>query len=355
MSLSTDGTGAANPIPLRQKLHFWALLTALSVLFVEVVTNSAPFAFFDPWGLLVTCPLYGLHVLVLARIVFLAPRVRLPLLFTAGAILGLYEAYITKVLWDPTWGWRLWTVGGVHVFQTALLLLDAHPFMAFLLPLAVAEIFFTSSREIQAGLPSRLSRALETDQGRRRAMVALALYFGAYHALAAPPALAAVSAAAGTAVVLALGWLWRRSCAGAAPTLRGLLPSGRQTGALVAWLALYYVLTGVFLRPQSMPRTAMPHLMILALYAVLFALLWLGLRAARGAAPPSARAAAPAPARGPFAAFAACFVVSSALLSIAKPVAGVATVASWVLFCAMGLALLAAAAVQAWEGLRRPP
>ncbi|MCC6730974.1 MAG: hypothetical protein IT208_16730 [Chthonomonadales bacterium] len=353
MSLSTDGAGAAGPVPLRRKLLFWALLTALSVLFVEVVTNSAPFAFFNPWGLLVTCPLYGLHVLVLARIVFLAPRVRLPLLFTAGAILGLYEAYITKVLWDPTWGWRLWTVGGVHVFQTALLLLDAHPFMAFLLPLAVAEVFFTSSREIQVSLPGRLSRALETDQGRRRAMVALALYFGAYHALAAPPTLAVASAAAGTAFALALGWLWRRSCAGAAITLRRLLPSGRQTGALVALLALYYLLTGVFLRPQSIPRTATPHVTILALYAVLFALLWLGLRAARGLAPPAIRAAGPACARGPWAAFAACFVVSSGLLSIAKPMAAVVTIASWVLFCAAGLALLAAAAVQAWHGLPR--
>ena len=60
-----------------QKLLAWAILGGFSVFFAEIVIGSYPFSFFNAWGLLVVCPLYTLHLLVLARIAFLRSRIEI--------------------------------------------------------------------------------------------------------------------------------------------------------------------------------------------------------------------------------------------------------------------------------------
>ncbi|MFO7944382.1 MAG: hypothetical protein R6U51_08825 [Anaerolineales bacterium] len=70
------------------------------------------FPYFHAWGLLVVVPLYGLHILVLAHLVYRSPQPHFPSLIFAGMLFGLYEAYLTKVLWDPPWGEAL-IIGGV--------------------------------------------------------------------------------------------------------------------------------------------------------------------------------------------------------------------------------------------------
>src|SRR5689334_7015492 len=89
---------------LRTKIIFWILLGVLSVIFAEVVSYSSPSPFFDAWVMLFTYPLYTLQTLVLASLIFRKHRVSWHILFLAGAIFGMYEAYVTKVLWNPTWG-----------------------------------------------------------------------------------------------------------------------------------------------------------------------------------------------------------------------------------------------------------
>ena len=89
--------------PFLVRLLFWLILGAFSVFFAEVTAGSSPFPWIDAWGLFVVLPLYGLHVLFLAWIVVpRARRISLPTLFVAGALFGMYEAYITKVLFDPS-------------------------------------------------------------------------------------------------------------------------------------------------------------------------------------------------------------------------------------------------------------
>jgi len=79
-----------------------------------------PVAFFNAWGILVVFPLYTLHTLVLAFLFFRRKQISLPVLFLAGMLFGLYEAYITKVLWNPTWGDAHIMVAGLAVVQTAV-------------------------------------------------------------------------------------------------------------------------------------------------------------------------------------------------------------------------------------------
>jgi len=98
------------PKRLNLNILFWVLWGAISVILTEVVSFSSPFPFFTLWGVLVVFPLYTLHVLVLSWLIFRPKRLNLNILFLAGALLGMCEAYVTKVLWKPTWGdanlWR---------------------------------------------------------------------------------------------------------------------------------------------------------------------------------------------------------------------------------------------------------
>jgi hypothetical protein len=100
-------------------LLYWLLLGTLSVVLAEGVSFSFPLPFFSLYGLLVVYPLYTLHALVLCSLIFGQKRASIPLLYLAGMLVGLYEAYMTKVLWLPTWG-QEWTfiIGGAYMMHT---------------------------------------------------------------------------------------------------------------------------------------------------------------------------------------------------------------------------------------------
>ena len=63
----------AAAVRLRTKLFFWLILGTLSVFFAEVAGGSAPFPFYDAWGLYAVLPLYTLHIVFLAFAVMRPP------------------------------------------------------------------------------------------------------------------------------------------------------------------------------------------------------------------------------------------------------------------------------------------
>lgn len=263
-----------------QKLLFWAVLGALSVFFAEVTVGSSPFPFFDAWGLLVVCPLYLLHLLVLARVAFTRGPPRFPALFFAGVLFGLYEAYMTKQLWNPDWNPDAVRVEGVAVLETIILALWWHPLMAFLVPLLVAETVLCRSRHVARALPERLQRMLF---GRRRAAVlaALAVLLGLLlssdHTRRPSAGHVFVSSLGAIAVLSLLVWLWRRATRGVRMDLPELLPTRREMVMLCACLALQYVGLGMAIRPEALPGLG-PQASVWLLYVLAIAGLWLGLR-----------------------------------------------------------------------------
>ncbi len=326
--------------PPRVQLLFWALLGCASVILTEVVTFSFPFPFVTVWGLLVICPLYTLHVLVLAWLIFRRGAVSLYTLFLAGALLGMYEAYVTKVLWNPTWGDATVTFGGVYVVQTAILVLFYHPLMAFVLPLLVCESLFTTSRELLRSLHARSQRWISSRPVLTSAV--LGIYGGAFHAVAASSVRNSLTSVLLSAFVWGVVVLaWKRW--GGKWTLRDLLPSDRQATGLIGLLLIGYLWQGVLLRPEALPRTLLPHLTVWAMYLLFGGLLWLHLRH-------SAPLAAPEPARrcqperlsiAYFLAFASTSVLGSAM----KTAAGAMVLVSFLLGIGTGLWLVLRAAV----------
>jgi len=268
-----------------QKLLFWCILGALSVFFAEVTVGSSPFAFFDAWGLIVVCPLYLLHVLILARVAFARGRPRLAALFFAGVLFGLYEAYMTKQLWNPDWSDNPLRVGGVAVLETIILVLWWHPVMAFLVPLLVAETALCRSRHVARALPRRLQRMLF---GKRSTAVLfglavlLGLLLSSTHTRRPTAGHVFVSGLASVGVLFLLVWLWRRATRGVRLALPELLPSGREVVLLCLCLALQYVGLGVLIRPEALPGAG-PQASVWLLYAAAVAGLVLSLRQPRPA------------------------------------------------------------------------
>lgn len=263
------------------KIFFWIILGSLSVFFAEVISGSDMFPFFHIWGLLVVFPLYTLHILVLAHIVFSYGKPRLYALFIAGAIFGMYEAYITKVLWDPFWGESLFSFGGIAVSETILLVLFWHSFMAFIIPLFVGESVLTSSRGIANGLPDRIKKFLNSTKKRYSLLVLLAIVFGGFQSFNSPsPANSLLSGFSTTFVLVVLIFLWKIKTRGKKYDINALLPQKKGFFVLLIPLLALYVFSGIYMRPEALPGFT-PQLIIWLVYGGLFLLLFFHLKKSR--------------------------------------------------------------------------
>jgi hypothetical protein len=258
----------------RLRLFFWVILGAFSVFFAEVTVGSSMFPFFEPFSVLVTCPLYALHILVLAAIVLRHPRPLFASLFFAGALFGLYEAYITKVLWSPPWNEKPVMVGGVAIIETMMLVLFYHALMAFVVPLVAAERLLTSSGQVTAALKPRLARWID----ERWFTVVFAATCGVVQTANSPSILHTIGSTISTSgFVLVLVLLWKRVTRGRLYSLSELLPRGRELGVLVFLLATQYIGLGILLRPEKLPGIV-PQANIWGCYGVFILLLVLSLK-----------------------------------------------------------------------------
>lgn len=344
------------PIPRSARLVFWLLLGSLSVILAEVVSFSAAFPFFDPWGLFVVYPLYTLHVLVLAALIFRRHRVTFYSLFLTGALLGMYEAYLTKVLWDPFWAPDIQVVfAGVYVVHTAILVLFWHPLMAFMLPVMTAEWFFAPSSETFAALPDGLRKRLSQPRSALWIVGAFAVYCGVYESVNSPSPQVSLLSVAGAGLVFTLIAFWWNRLSHRYNdrfTLRHLLPSKRQTVVLVVLLLLVYVLQTFVLRPEALPRTLLPHLTIWVIYAVLIILLVRNIKNASLVED----TAVPSPLYRRWrllVAFWLTFAVSAFLFGFIKNIAALIAQASWFVGVGWGLLLLLRSAKSAFQSNAR--
>lgn len=320
-------------IAKRYKWFFWIILGALSTSFAEVVSGSDLFPFFHPWGLIVELPLYMLHILVLAYVVFHYGRPRFSTLFLAGAIFGLYEAYITKVLWNPPWD-EMINVGGVALFEIPVLVLWWHPFMAFIVPLLVGETALTGTRGTISALPEKARRILTTRNG----CILLAALAGLFQGNNSPSIEnILLSGAANAGVMGLLMVLWRRFTRGQTYAIRDLLPNKREFTVLLILLLALYTATGFFINPEALPGL-FPQMVIWLLYALFFTLLYLNLRKSRQDTPPEWNGFSP-----PFSWRFGCllvlvFVMTSAAAHVfLSPLSDVIMLTAWVIGAVIGI------------------
>lgn len=259
---------------LRTKSGFWLLLAVLSVAITEVTAASSPYAFINPVESLFLLTFYGSHLLILAWLTFRRAWPSLPTLWFAGVLFGLYEFYITKVLWSPPWGDAI-SLAHVDVISLVVLAFFWHPFLAFILPLAIGEAVGSSTAWVRSQLPTWL-----TSPRRRGAMIAAAVAAVTFGTLTGSPMITFLSASSAGLAVAASLWWWRRDPHRIEWTLRDLLPDDRQASGIGLLLAIQYLLFIPTWRPEAIPPL-LGHVVVWLLYAGFGFLLGAALRRSR--------------------------------------------------------------------------
>ncbi len=217
-------TQTATPTYPRWKA--WALITIFSVALAEVSIGSSPFGLLHPLKVVLLGVVYGAQVLVLASFVFRRnPKPAMSALWSAGFILGLYEFYLTKVLWDQPWD-DVVNSGLFHPWTLVVLAGFWHAYMAFIFPLAISEGLMVRQPHI-AGLfpiwfrsPKRLTLVV--------LVVFSAISAGAF--TAAPMALAIGLPYSAVVLVAAARWLTPKE---PIEHLVEVLPTRKQSGLLL--------------------------------------------------------------------------------------------------------------------------
>ncbi len=327
----------------RRKFAFWILIGMISVLFVEVPAGSTMFPFWSVWGVLVVVPLYLLHSVFLAAVVFRFGRPNFWTLYAAGTLFGMYEAYITKVLWTSFMpDGPFLAVGGIALFETILLVLYLHPLLAFVVPMFVTEILCTSSSEIARGLPPRVRASIQKHPMRWTGLTMALLGFMQF--VNSPSVRQSFISGAGNCLVLGLALLWWRKSGGAAYSLRELLPGPRGTRNFGIVLLCWYVFWGFAIKRESIPAVLPGQLTVWLAYAGLLFLFFRCLRNSR-----SGTTHAPEVNVSPFEfswrGFVSACAVATAVTTLSRlwlfPLAGVQVVIMFALYILAGIALLA--------------
>lgn len=107
------------------------------MLFAEIFSGASQLWFINPFGVLYTYPLYMLHTVFFLSIAIKYQKTSIRQLYFFGILFGLYEAVITKVLWQGYMhesGPALGTFLGVAVIEFPILTFFWHPIFSFILP-----------------------------------------------------------------------------------------------------------------------------------------------------------------------------------------------------------------------------
>ena len=258
------------PVESSTKLVFYLLIGTLSVYFTEVFAGSSPLWFMDPWGILMVFPLYFMHLIFFLNIAIRIKRTSVSHLYLFGVIFGLYESWITKVLWTgypgagaPIMG----TVCGIALLEFSVLVFFWHPIFAFVLPILVFEVLTLPNDSIGDGiLPSHLT-SLKKNR-RILAFLTFAILLGASFLsinTGHNVAIADLAILGNLSIIFLLYRIARRKQN--AFSISSLQLKKKGLTIVTIYLILLYVLSFLLLVPDKTPTSPLPVLIIIGFYA----------------------------------------------------------------------------------------
>lgn len=259
---------------------FCFLTGCLSVLFAEIFLGSFPAAFTSVWGLIGVYPIYALHILLLLSIAFSRGLPNLRTLYALGALFGLYEAYLTKVLWVNPWGDLQLHLAGVSWFAVLALVFYWHPLMSFILPAFAAEWLLTTTPAARSIVPAAWHARFQSPGSKARLALVLGAMLGLNQAGQTQQAFASLRGLPDALLLTGAIWWWQSTRRRA--ELSELLPSAKASRVLAGILIVFFVLVGAGLRVEVFPGPV-GQLVILALYGVFAWMAWRGLQSPKPA------------------------------------------------------------------------
>jgi hypothetical protein len=233
---------------------------------------SVATGFWTPWTWLVTYWLYFAHFFFFTTLAVRTGRTSLGALYLWGVLFGLYESWITKVIWHGYGGDGKLVLGqlGPFGFSELSMVFLFHPVMSFLLPLAVACLLCPRLRPL---FPD-LAWATGGSRGALAVRLYIILSCGCTLGInSGGPVHLCLNIAFICVVLLSLARLARPGLAAA--DARSLVVFGRSGFAgLCVYLAVLYGVTYFFLHPEGLP-SALIQLITLVFYAVVIGGIWL--------------------------------------------------------------------------------
>ncbi|MGO8928914.1 MAG: hypothetical protein ACLQU3_18760 [Limisphaerales bacterium] len=258
----------------RSPVVFARLLVGLIVLICAEVFSGASLGMglWHPWTLLVTYWLYFAHFFFFTTLAVRTGRTSLSCLYLWGVLFGLYESWITKVIWSGYNGDGKFAMGhiGPYGFSEISMVFIYHPVASFILPLAVACLLCPSLRRLFPGLAWFTGKTW----GARIVQVYLVLSFATVMAMnSGGPGNLALNLAVAIILLLALLRLARPALS--ALDGQHIVVFGRRGFAgLCVYLALLYGVGYVALRPEGRPSIGV-QLFTFVFYGLAIAGLWL--------------------------------------------------------------------------------
>ncbi len=285
-----------NQIKLVDKTHsnllirilFWIILGVLSTFFAEVISGNEPIVFFQSFGWTGVFPIYALHTLLLVYLAFkLLPVtgwISIRTIYLISTLFGMYEAYMTKVLWNPPWNAMSFRIGGVSFFEVLMLVFFWHAIMSFLVPVFWGENLLTSSSLLAESLNERFAKFVF----HPTFPVILGVLGGIYLGTNRPGVGQAFSIALATTLLVSMFLLfWRLITNKNLYQWSELLPRKIEMIILGFLLAGYYLYYGFTLRPDQLPGYG-AQFTVWLIYAALIALIILSRRRDQAAIKPEA-------------------------------------------------------------------
>jgi hypothetical protein len=249
-----------------RKLWSILLLGALSMLFAEVFSGASTLWFLDPWGLLLTYPLYLGHALFLLNVAFLWKKTSPRQLYFFGMLFGLYEALITKVLWfgyPASTGPMVGYFYGIAWGEFLTLVLFYHPVMSFVVPVFVYELL---SRDV---LPGH-ERFLQKDWKTLLLVIILIVMGSSFQSNGAKyDVITSVGSMAGSILIVFLLHFLSRG-----KNLQSLVLGKKGLAIVLVYLFILYGVTTAVIFPERLPKMVLPYVLIFLWYLVAIGLLW---------------------------------------------------------------------------------
>ena len=259
----------------RLKFVLLLLLSLTSVFFAEVISGSTKFPLYDAWSWIVITPLYGLHTIILLYIIMKYTgnnKVLFSTLYFAGVIFGLYEAYLTKVLWVGLMDDTI-IILNISIMETIVLIFLWHPILSFIIPAIVFEAFMTNSNTLFEGLPQKFKKLIKNKKTR----VILFLTLGAFLSFnSLGPVETLLSGFTTVLPIILLYYLLRKKGIHKKYSFEEILPTKSQFIIYVFLLSVMYIVLGLFIEPEAL--TLNNQLSIWILYLVFGIIFYLKLR-----------------------------------------------------------------------------
>jgi hypothetical protein len=268
---------AAGGVPAgvsRSSVVFARLLVGLVVLICAEVFSGASIqmGLWHPWTLAVTYWLYFAHFFFFTTLAVRTGRTSLGSLYLWGVLFGLYEFWITKVIWHGYGGDGKLAMGaiGPYGYSEISMAFIFHPVASFILPLAVTCLLCPPLRRLFPDL------AWLTGKSKIACVVQVYLVISLACVLAmnsGGPANLACNLAFVFVLLFVLSRL-SRSALGSSDGSPIVVFGGRGFVGLCMYLMLLYGVTYPFLRPDGLPSVPL-QLFTFVFYALAIAGIWL--------------------------------------------------------------------------------